>query len=75
NLVKLEQIGRVRARILYDAGIKNIRDIKKVSFQRISRLLGEGIAAKIKKQVGEEVKISEKKFKKPQTEILDFEGR
>lgn len=73
NLVKLENIGRVRARILYNAGIKTIRDVKKESFKRISALLGEGIALNIKKQVGEEIQIKEKKkIRKKQMEIKDF---
>ncbi len=51
-LVKLEGIGRVRARILFDAGIENLEKIKKVSEEELVRILKSKILArKIKSQL------------------------
>jgi helicase len=55
-LVRLKQVGRVRARALYKAGLKNLRDLKKISYEGLSRLLGPRIAATIKEQLGQKVR-------------------
>ncbi len=48
DLVRLEQIGRVRARLLFNAGIKTVEDMKKEgSKAKLERLLGKEIAAKV----------------------------
>ena len=54
SLVKLRGIGRVRARILFNSGIKTIDDIKKVQFSRLKGLpqIGSKLALNIKEQVG-----------------------
>lgn len=57
-LVELKGIGRVRARRLFRAGIHSIAQLKEASFQDLSRILGEGIALSIKKQLGQRVEIS-----------------
>lgn len=44
DLVRLEQIGRVRARLLYNNGIKTVADMRK-----------EGAAAKVEKLLGKEL--------------------
>jgi helicase len=54
NLVKYDQIGRVRARKLYDHGIENKKDIKQVSFEKLKKLIGKKTAGLLKEQVGEE---------------------
>ncbi len=59
ELLKLKNIGRVRARILFSKGIKNLRDVKEVEFEKLVGIIGQGIAADIKKQLGINV---EKKF-------------
>ena len=53
-LVKLEGIGRIRARTLYNAGLKTLKDLKKEPFEKLSSLplIGPKIAKKIKEQVG-----------------------
>jgi len=53
-LARLEGIGRVRARILYNAGLRTIEDLKKASVDRLMSLphIGPKIAKKIKEQVG-----------------------
>ena len=66
-LVKLEGIGRVRARILHNAGLKTVEDLKKAPMKKLTRLpfIGLKLAKKIKDQVGGFIKAEEwKKLKK-----------
>jgi helicase len=66
-LVRLEGIGRVRARILYNAGLKTIEDLKKAPMERLTSLplIGLKLAKKIKDQVGGFIKAEEwEKLKK-----------
>ena len=56
-LLKLENIGRVRARKLYKAGIKDIRAVKKAALPKLINLLGQKTAISVKEQVGQKVKI------------------
>jgi helicase len=65
-LVRLEGIGRVRARILHDAGLKTIDDLKKAPVEQLTALplIGLRLAKKIKDQVGGFLKAEEwKKLK------------
>ncbi len=65
-LLKLENIGRVRARKLYNNKIKDIADVKKANIATLIQILGEKIAYGIKKQVGQNIekqKIPERKRK------------
>ena len=55
-LVRLQQIGRVRARKLFNAGLKTISSLKKIPLSRLGRILGPKVAATVKKQLGEKVK-------------------
>ncbi len=52
-LLRLEGVGRVRARTLFRAGVKDLGDVRKASLGQLENLLGKKIAASIKKQVGE----------------------
>ncbi|TKJ17618.1 hypothetical protein CEE44_03745 [Candidatus Woesearchaeota archaeon B3_Woes] len=54
-LLKLKNIGRVRARKMFNNRIKNIADVKKVDLTKLAQLIGKTTAFKIKKEVGEEV--------------------
>jgi len=54
-LLRLEGIGRVRARMLFSAGIRNLGDVRKAEPGRLGNILGRKIALSIKKQVGESV--------------------
>jgi len=47
-LVRIKNIGRVRARILYNSGIKDMGDVENTDFETLKRLLGEGIARSLK---------------------------
>jgi helicase len=57
-IVKLEGVGRVRGRILYNAGYKTIEDIKVAKLDDLTNLplIGPKLARKIKEQVGGFVK-------------------
>jgi helicase len=73
-LVKLKNIGRVRARKLFRNKIKDIGDIKKSDFVKLAQLLGKNTAVDVKKQVGQDfskMKVKEKK-RKGQKNINDF---
>lgn len=52
-LLRLEGVGRVRARLLFRNGIKDLGDVRRVPIGRLEILLGRKVAASIKKQVGE----------------------
>jgi helicase len=65
-LVKLEGIGRVRARILYNSGYKAVEDLKHAPVENLTKLplIGPKLARRIKEQVGGFMKTEEwKKLK------------
>ncbi len=52
DLTRLEQVGRVRARIMFNAGIKTVKDLKKIeSRQKIEALFGSEISKRILSQI------------------------
>jgi len=51
QLCELEGIGRVRARKLFNAGIKTILDVKKTDIKDLEKTLGKKLAAKVKSQL------------------------
>jgi len=53
-LLKLEQVGRIRARKLYYNKIKDIKDIKETDVMKLVQILGKKVALSIKKQVGQD---------------------
>jgi helicase len=57
-IVKIEGVGRVRGRILYNAGFKSIEDIKHAKIEDLTNLpsIGPKMAKKIKEQIGGFVK-------------------
>jgi len=57
-IIKLEGVGRVRGRIMYNAGYKTIEDIKHAPLDDLTNLplIGPRLARKIKEQVGGFVK-------------------
>ena len=57
SLVRFRNIGRVRARILYNNNLRNVADIKKADLMRLSQLVGKNIALSLKEQVGEKVDV------------------
>ena len=60
-LVKLEGIGRARARVLYNSGLRSVDDVKRAPLQKLTGLplIGPRLAQKIKEQVGGYVKADE----------------
>ena len=50
-LVKLKQIGRVRARKLWNTNIRTLDDLRKTSLERLNKVLGPSTAKTIKSQV------------------------
>ncbi|MFW6013735.1 MAG: helicase-related protein [Nanoarchaeota archaeon] len=55
-LLRLKNIGRVRARKLFKNSIHNIKDIKSADLTTLKQILGEKTAIDVKKQVGQEYK-------------------
>jgi helicase len=56
DLISLEGVGRVRARILFNAGFRRRQDLRRATVERLSSLptIGEVIAKKIKAQLAVE---------------------
>ncbi len=76
SLLKLKNIGRVRARAMFNHKIKNITDVVNVDIMTLSQLIGKKTAISVKKQVGQEFdpkKILVKQNKrKGQISLLDY---
>jgi helicase len=71
-LLKLQGIGRVRARKLVMHNIKDLGEVKKVDLTTLSQLLGKAVAESVKKQVGEEIKEVPDGKRKGQTSIFKY---
>ena len=75
-LLKLKNVGRVRARKLYTNKIKDLGDVKKASITLLAELIGKNVALDVKKQVGQDLsneKIVVKKNKrKGQVSLGDY---
>jgi helicase len=69
NLVSLKNIGRVRARALYNEGFKTINDLRGIPIKRLASIktIGEGVAKSIKYQIGESDKGADR-------DLSDFVG-
>jgi len=61
KLVGLEGVGRVRARMLYKAGLKTVEDVKERSLTDLMTIptIGPSLAKKIKEQAGGLIKAEE----------------
>ncbi len=76
-IVKLEGVGRVRGRIIYNSGYHSIDDLKRAKFDDLIRMLGPGIAKKVKEQIGglvnkEQWEGIDKEEESKQKELFDF---
>jgi helicase len=71
-LLKLKGIGRVRARKLIVNNLKDLKELKKIDLTSLSQVLGNAIAEKVKKQLGEEVKEIKKGTRKGQLSMLKY---
>ncbi len=73
-LVRLESIGRVRARILFRNRIRDVKDIKNADLSTLTQILGDKVALSLKKQIGQEqIHVPENK-RKGQISLKDWEG-
>jgi len=71
-LVRLQQIGRIRSRKLFNAGLKTISDLKKIPLSSLEKIVGTKVTAIVKKQLGEKVElIKEQK----QRTLSGFKGK
>lgn len=73
TLLKLQGIGRIRARKLCNHGIKDLGDIKKTDLTTLTQLLGKAVAEGVKEQVGEAVQEVPEGKRKGQTSIMKYE--
>ena len=73
-LLKLKNIGRVRARSLFRNKIKSVGDVKKADVAKLVQILGRKVAIDVKKQVGinlDKDKVPERK-RKGQISLKDW---
>jgi len=54
-LLRLKNIGRARARKLYENRLRTIDDLKNIDVSSLKQIIGEKIAENIKEQLGEEI--------------------
>lgn len=74
SLVRIRNIGRVRARKLFSNGIKDVQDIKNTSITTLVQILGRDVASKVKSAVDGNVSsipVQENK-RKGQISLKDF---
>jgi helicase len=76
SLLKLEGIGRVRARKLFKQGIKDLGGVKRAEITTLVQVVGKANAIKVKQQVGEEhnpdkIQVKENK-RKGQISLMDY---
>jgi helicase len=61
-LLKFKNIGRVRARKLFNENIRNVHDVKKVNYEKLADIIGKKIAEAMKKEVNIEIKDKQNKL-------------
>ncbi len=69
-MVRLKGIGRVRARVLHNSGLKTLGDLKRAPLEKLTELplIGPKLAKSIKEQAGGLIKAGEwKRLKKGKT--------
>jgi helicase len=71
-LLKLTNIGRVRARKLYNSGVHDLGDVKEIDLQDLVNILGQNLAKDVKEQVGIDVDDVPEKQKQGQVRLGDF---
>jgi len=58
SLLKIKNIGRVRARKMFNNGIKTIGDVKKADVMKLIQLIGRNTTIKVKEEVGEKIDLA-----------------
>jgi helicase len=71
-LVRIEGIGRVRARKLFTNKIKDLKDLKNTNITTLSQILGGKVALSVKKQIGQETKEIPKGKRKGQLSLEKY---
>lgn len=72
-LVRLENIGRVRARLLFRNRFRDVKDLRNADLSTLTQLIGEKTALSVKKQLGQErLEVPENK-RKGQISLRDWE--
>jgi len=74
-LIRLEGIGRARARKLFKNGLKTLGDIRNCDASALAQILGKAIAGSIKEQLGQEKEEVVSEFKrKGQMGLSKYDG-
>lgn len=71
-LLRLKNIGRVRARKLFRNGIRDVGAVKKADLTSLQQIIGQRVAADIKRQLGEDIKEIPKGKRKGQLSMDKF---
>jgi helicase len=74
-LLRIKNVGRVRARALFRNKVKDVSDVKKADIMKLVQILGRKVAIDVKKQVGENIdksKVPERK-RKGQISLKDWQ--
>ena len=71
-LVRIQGIGRVRARKLFFNRIKDVGDVKDADLMKLSQILGQNVALNLKKEVGQEIKPIPEGKRKGQISLGDY---
>jgi helicase len=72
TLVRLKGIGRVRARMLFRNGIRDIKGLKNVDIGKLRQLVGNKTAENIKKELDQEILGVKKGTRKGQLSVQKF---
>jgi helicase len=74
ELVKLRGVGRVRARALFDRGIRTLEDLRHTSYDRLRQIpnVGEAVAKSIKSQLGQSAPELPEEPAEGQSSLQDF---
>lgn len=71
-LLQLKEIGRIRARKMFNNGLKDLGDVKKVDLMKLKQLIGDNVAKYVKEQVGEKVEEVKETKRKGQMSIEKY---
>ncbi len=71
-LLKVKGIGRIRARKLWNQGIKDVGGLNKADLTTLSQLLGKAVAESVKKQLGDEVQEVPEGTRKGQLSLMKY---
>jgi helicase len=74
SLLRLEGVGRVRARKLFNNKIRDIGDIKRADVGTLNAILGNAVSLKVKGQVDQEIKEIKPGKRKGQINLMDYDA-